>query len=360
MACEDNFSATYGEARHRFLDACRRAGARVTSHGHPATGPGGEALATDAAWLGPADAALALVVISGTHGVEGFCGSGVQCGLLLNGDAPELPPATGLLLVHAINPHGFAWLSRVTEDNVDLNRNFVAHGGDYPDNPGYRTLADALVPAHWDAHSLAAAQAELDAYGSAHGLFGLQAATSGGQYSHPDGVFFGGHAPTWSRRTLERIVAENLPSVRAAAAIDLHTGLGPYGYGEPICPMSDAAALARARAWYGAEVTSPDEGDSASAPVTGHLGLGLIAAAPSAQWTVIALEFGTLALDDVFLALRADAWLRRHGDPESAQGRAIKRQLRDAFYPDEPEWKRKVWARAAEMVAKAYRGLAED
>ena len=34
--------------------------------------------------------------------------------------------AAGLrvVLLHAINPWGFSWARRVTEDNVDLNRNF--------------------------------------------------------------------------------------------------------------------------------------------------------------------------------------------------------------------------------------------
>ena len=358
MTCIDNFSATYGEARDKFLAACRHAGARPVSYDHPEHGPGGEALATDVAWLGPAEAERALVVISATHGVEGFCGSGVQCSLLLEDDAPKPPAGTALLLIHAINPHGFAWLSRVTEDNVDLNRNFVDFDRELPDNAGYRQLADALVPRQWNEQSLAAAQVTLDAYADAHGLFGLQAAVSGGQYSHPGGVFYGGSRPTWSRRTVERIVAEHLSPVRRAAAIDLHTGLGPYGYGEPICISDDTAMLARARGCFGPEVTSPAAGDSVSAPLVGHLGLGLIAAAPQAQWTIIGLEFGTLPLDDILLALRADAWLRTHGDLNGEQARTVKQQVRDAFYADEAEWKRKVWARAREMVARAYEGLA--
>ncbi len=358
MTCVDNFSATYGEARGKFLAACTQAGARLASFDHPARGPGGEALATDVGWLGPTDAARVLVVISATHGVEGFCGSGVQCGLLLADDAPKAPAGTAMLLIHAINPHGFAWLSRVTEDNVDLNRNFVDFDGELPDNPGYRELAHALVPKVWDEQSLDAAQVTLDAYADAHGLFGLQAAVSGGQYSHPGGVFYGGSRPTWSRRTVERIVAEHLPHVRRAAVIDLHTGLGPYGYGEPICLHDDGAMLARARAWYGAQVTSPAEGDSVSAPLIGHLGLGLVAAMPRAQWTIIGLEFGTMPLHDILLALRADAWLGAHGEADGEQARTIKQQMRDAFYADEAEWKHKVWARARDMVAKAYAGLA--
>jgi len=84
-----------------------------------------------------------LVLISGTHGIEGFAGSACQAGILHAGI--ELPPDTGLLLVHAINPYGFAWGRRVNEDNVDLNRNFVSHGGSYPANPIYDELAMPCV-----------------------------------------------------------------------------------------------------------------------------------------------------------------------------------------------------------------------
>ena len=358
MTCIHNFSTTYREARDKFLTACGHTGARLTSYGHPQQGPGGEALATDVAWLGPAKAERALVVISATHGVEGFCGSGVQCGLLLESDAPEQPADTALLLIHAINPHGFAWLSRVTEDNVDLNRNFVDFDRELPENTGYRALADALVPRHWEERSLTTAQATLDAYADKHGLFGLQTAVSSGQYSHPNGVFYGGNRPTWSRCIVEQIVREHLPIVQHVAVIDLHTGLGPYGYGEPICLNDDAAMLARTRAWFGADVTSPVVNDSVSAPLIGHLGLGLVASAPQKQWTIIGLEFGTLPLEDFLLALRADAWLRAHGDPNDEHTRTVKRQIRNAFYSDEPEWKRKVWERAREMVTRAYKGLA--
>src|ERR1700688_3064982 len=74
-------------------------------------GPAGEELATDVAWLGPADAARVLVTISGTHGAEGFAGAGIQTGSFRSGVARELPPDTALPAVHAINPYGFAWIA---------------------------------------------------------------------------------------------------------------------------------------------------------------------------------------------------------------------------------------------------------
>src|SRR6266851_3205169 len=182
MKTSDYFSADYAEARRKFRDAAQGAGARVESRVNDAS----RGLAADVAWLGPKDAARVLVTISGTHGAEGFAGAGIQTGSLMSGVARELPQDTALLAIHAINPYGFAWMRRVTEGNVDLNRNFVAHDRPLPENAGYVELADAICPAEWNASARAAAQARLDAYASRHGAAAFQQAVSGGQYTHPD------------------------------------------------------------------------------------------------------------------------------------------------------------------------------
>ena len=111
------------------------------------------------------------------------------------------------MLVHAINPHGFAWLRRVTEDNVDLNRNFVDHSpGRYPARPEYDKLHEALLPQQWNDRELADSDALLEAYAAEHGEFALQAAVTGGQYDHADGLFFGGREPVWSNRTFQSVL----------------------------------------------------------------------------------------------------------------------------------------------------------
>ena len=80
------FSADYNEARAKFLDAAGKAGASIENRFNPgAKGPAGEDLYTDVARLGPDNARKVLVIISGTHGNEGFCGSGCQIGYLEEG-----------------------------------------------------------------------------------------------------------------------------------------------------------------------------------------------------------------------------------------------------------------------------------
>lgn len=354
------FSRTYRDARQRFLDGAAAAGAALDTRAHPLTGPDGERLSTDLAWLGPDDADRVLVTISATHGVEGFCGSGVQAGWLVSGLCRELPPGTAHLMIHAINPHGFAWLRRVTEDNVDLNRNFVDHDAAYPENPGYEALAEVLCPSEWNEGVIAETQKALESYAEAHGRTALQSAIAGGQYRHPDGIFFGGHAPTWSRLVLEEAFASRLARARRVAVVDVHTGLGPHGHGERICDHPPGlAGLARANEWYQGDITSPAMGTSSSVELHGCNQVGMEKALAGRELTAIALEYGTRPMPEVRVALRADNWLHHHGEPDSAKGRAIKKQIRAAFYPDTAEWKGLVWERAVETLRSALDGLSQ-
>ena len=359
MAAASFFSSDYVQARERFAEAARKAGARLFHYQHPGKGAGGEALSTEVAWLGPEDAGRVLVAVSGTHGVEGFCGSGVQRGWLESGLAAELNPDTAFMAVHAINPHGFAWLRRVTEDNIDLNRNFVDFAAPLPENSGYDELAEALCPPTWDDATIAATREILTAYAEVHGPAGLQAAITNGQYAHPEGIFFGGRQPTWSHRTLKQIFGTHLAKAERVAVVDYHTGLGPRGHGERICPAAPGApALARVREWFGDDHTCPGLGTSSATEIRGFTFIGMEEALPRAEVTAIALEYGTLPTEEVKLALRADNWLHLHGETDSAKGRAIKAQIREAFYQDADDWKEKVWERAVESQRLALAGLA--
>src|SRR6185437_7676641 len=240
MPVAEYFSADYAAARRRFQSAARGAAVKPVSYLLPDyQGPSGESLTLDVARLGAADAQAALLLIAGTHGVEGLAGSGCLVGLLEDRLYEALPASCCLLLLHAINPYGFAWLRRVNEDGVDLNRNFVDFTQPLPSSEAYERLHDWLVPADWDGETRRAADAALAAHAQQHGMAALQAAVSGGQYTRPQGLFYGGVRETWSARMLFRVLSEVLPAtVRRLAVLDLHTGLGPPAYGEPILDAS--------------------------------------------------------------------------------------------------------------------------
>jgi hypothetical protein len=283
----------------------------------------------------------------------------VQTGWFESGLAGEQDDEIAFMAVHAINPHGFAWLRRVTENNVDLNRNFVDFAGGLPDNPGYDELAEALCPPTWDDATIAATREVLAAYAEAHGTAGLQAAITNGQYTHADGIFFGGTAPTWSHLTLKQVFQRHLSRAERIAVIDYHTGLGPRGHGERICPAApDSPILERVREWYGEDFTCPALGTSSATEIRGFNVIGMEEALSGKELTAIALEYGTLPTEEVKLALRADNWLHLHGDLEATKGKAIKAQIREAFYQDADDWKELIWKRAVDTQRLALAGLA--
>ena len=72
------FSKSYAEARQKFLGAAQAAGLQVESHINPEKGRDGEELAMDVVREGPVNAKQVLLISSACHGVEGYCGSGVQ------------------------------------------------------------------------------------------------------------------------------------------------------------------------------------------------------------------------------------------------------------------------------------------
>ena len=153
-------------------------------------------------------------------------------------------------------------------------------------------------------------------------------------------------------------------AAKRVAVIDVHTGLGPTGYGEPISVHAlDSPAFARARAWWGDDVTSTTAGTSNSSPITGSL-IGCIAESlPGAEAAAIGLEFGTVQLAEVFDAIRGDNWLYARGLPsglamDSRLARDIKTKIRDALTVDTDDWREKVLARVADFAVSAYRGLA--
>jgi hypothetical protein len=353
------FAQSYAEARDKFFEAARSRGLGVETHVHPLPGRDGEMLAMDVARDGPADAKSLLVVSSACHGVEGFCGSGVQGALLANSAWQAVAQAAGVavLYIHALNPYGFSWWRRTTHENVDLNRNFRDFAAPPPANDRYDEIAAALVPATWPAD--AAAGAALDRFVAAHGERALQQAISGGQYRHRDGLFYGGSEPTWSHTTLSQVLRQHASRCQRLAWIDFHTGLGPSGHGERIFACrDDADAYARAKSWWG-DVTSIYEGSSTSAVVTGFMTLVAYEECAQAEYTAIALEYGTLPQAEVMLALRADQWLENHPGADDATRRAIKQQLRDAFYTDTDEWKEMIVAQGVDAARGALRGLGD-
>ena len=355
------YSDHYAEAQQKFKQ-------RAIGHpGHsqfrefifPETGPEGEQLATAVSWYGAPDAPCVLVLQSATHGVEGFAGSAIQLDTLETLSSDDLPNGVAILYIHAINPHGFAWLRRVNEQGVDLNRNFVDFTQPLPQNEAYAQLANVILPERktdWENATRA-----LDDYRNQHGQQALELAMSGGQYQFAEGLFYGGTGPSRSRLNLEQIVTDfKLQDRKAVAVIDIHTGLGPFGYGEAICdhpPGSNGVRLARQ--WYGESVTEPALGSSTSVPKEGLI--DYLWHQLGSQVCFITLEFGTYSIEQMFEVLRHDHFLHRQPvDWQAEATRQVKQAIRKVFYPASPDWQEMVLLRGRQCVRQALQGLSKQ
>lgn len=356
-----DFSEDYQESRAKFLKALNGKG-EVHSIKHPEKGPDNGDLYLDFGVIGPLDADGALVLVSGTHGPELFAGSGPQTALLNSGlfeDYQDLK----LILVHAHNPYGCAWLRRTDHNNIDLNRNYYDAAKPFAPHPGYDKLRPIIVPEEWDD---AVVGAGMKAYEKAHGKVGLLSAMVTGQRHDPDGMFYGGIEAAWSNRTMHDMLRKLTVGQSVVSVIDFHTGLGPYGvpymvHGyAPDSPEFDAFKLA-----YEGEVRSTRDLDDIDEDLPGSpegpIVLGMKSLLPGKQSYAVVIEYGTVPPEVVFPTLLKDNWMHLHETPGTDKWTAHKQKVREVFYPLEDEWKDMIWERAVwaiERSAKLARGEA--
>lgn len=357
------FSDSYAQARAAFMSSAAAAGARVFQYVHPTVrAPDGGTLSCDVAVLGPRDAGKALVAIAGTHGVEAYTGSMAHTRLLRSPELLRAAPDCRIVLVHAINPYGFAVDSRTNENNVDLNRNFIDHDAPHPRNDLYAEVHAIVCQGAYSAERHARQMNDLHQWTERRGADARNQALIAGQYTHPSGKSYGGRGREWSNRVLEQIAREHLRGVEKIAFIDWHTGLGRYG--EELLLTFNAPGTPEYRQcerWWGHERIAATHGfDGAQRPAyQGLLFYGMQAFVAPAQLAGAAIEFGIMpneAQEGIFML---DHWLRfgDHAGVSAAVLADVRRQVRDAFTPPDPEWRKSVGTRALALMEDALAGL---
>jgi hypothetical protein len=350
------FPKAYASARATWLAKTSQQICHVQHHTYPCAehfGPNGEALITDAAWFGPEDASRVLVLIGGTHGIEGFVGSAVEIDhlTLMTAGLVRLPADSAMLMIHALTPWGYAWYRRCDQNGVDLNRNHVDFSQALPLNAGYEALRPVLFSADAEAR-----KQMLETFARQHGRTALECALSGGQYQDPLGPFYGGNRPAHGRLVCEQLMRHYALAERNLAVIDLHSGLGSFGYGEVICDHDpESPATARARQWYGESVALPALGTSSSVPKTGLLDYAWHAIMNDRS-CYITLEFGTFSTNQLFDVLLRDHQLWAQSGNENARA-AHRKVMLHHFCPDDQAWKEMVLFRARQVIAQALQGL---
>lgn len=359
---DSHFSQTYAEARRRFVAAAQAVGATLQAHVIDAdlsnASKDAEPLTIDVAILG-ADNDPALLITSGIHGVEGYFGSAVQLALLERLHDATQRKKIRYVLVHALNPYGFAHTRRVNEDNIDLNRNFMSSAADYAGAPeGYARL-DAFLNPHSPPSRHEPFKAKTLWKIFRLGMQPLKEAVAGGQYEYPRGLFFGGKGPSAAMR----IVQSNCDAWLAAAPqvlhIDLHTGLGPWG--KPTLLLNETVDSDR-YAWYcqtfDADRIEPltRPGGTAYSP-SGPLGLWMQRYFHARDYRFLGAEFGTYDVIRILGALRAENRAHYFCAPTHADFLRAKKELKECFCPQSPVWRQQVVDAALHIADQSVTAL---
>lgn len=358
MEFHECYALDYSAARGKFIAAAKGAGARLFEYRNEhVTGPNDEPLFADVACIGEANATRRLVVISGTHGQEGFTGSAAQIAWMRT--SLVLPPDVAVILIHALNPWGFAHYSRANENNVDLNRNFVDHDGQYPENPGYDELHGGIVLKNWSADALKEADTRFAQYEASHDKDALFDAFARGQYSHPDGLNYGGRSRQWSNLTLELIVKEHVAGAARVGFIDWHTGIGDYGKPFFLCFNEPSSGeFERAVQWWGSDRVRDQRPHGMTRPdYRGLVFHGIQQFLRGTSMAGAVIEFGTRGLR-LRRALRLDLWLKFRANRSTDQYAMLHADMRDAFCPVEQAWRDVTILEGINITQQAVIGLA--
>lgn len=289
--------------------------------------------------------------------MEGYAGSALQQ-LWLAEFAHRLPDNTGMLLVHALNPHGFAHSRRVNENNIDLNRNALAEFPG-PANAAYARLNRWLNPA-----SPAPRVEDLLWRGLLlllrHGRAALVQAIAAGQYDFPRGLFYGGREREPSLRIFSDLLsAPRLQAAREVWHLDFHSGLGRYGKHQLLLeapPVSPEHA--RFAHWFGADALRSDHTEN-PAHYTAHGILSVLTrqAFPRARVQAATVEFGTYGPLTLLRRLRAENRLQHYGARHATQAPRIRRELCEALSPRDPAWRAAVLSRGRRLLTQLAAAL---
>ncbi len=351
------FIDDYAPARQAFLakgDALEQRFARVQRFAIPvASARGVPDLYVDGLYLPAQHKPQRLLILSaGVHGIEGPVGSAVMRLFMDEFMSDALLADTGVLLLHGLNPYGFAQRRRVTERNIDLNRNASVNNALYQtQNAGY-PVVDPLInpggPADADAWANRLFLLRAVAQIARHGMPVLRQAVLQGQYDHPRGIYYGGQALEPQLAALAPLLAAILEPYALSMGIDLHTGYGARGklhvFLDP--PENPRLRQALQAVFAGHPIDWGDAKDFYT--VTGDVAGWIGKLRKSGAHLPAVFEFGTLDSQTTLGAVKSlhntvlENQGAQHGwaNPESEA--RILRDYREMFNPSSPAWRTQV------------------
>lgn len=361
------FSDTYFESKEKFRHLVTESGGQSHRREHPsAKGPAGEILSVDYAVFGNPQGHRVFFDLNGVHGNESYSGAAAQLRLIDSGRLNHLPNDMTVVLVHTINPYGWAFDSQLNEDGINLNRHFV----DFDKLPASDELhLDIERALKFEEMSLTAAYHAFKRLGEIREAYGenrFWSAFMTGQYVAPKSFNYGGLQPAWSNDVLRDIAATHLDHAQKVAFIDWHTGVGNYG--EPLALHrweEGSEAFSRLSQWWGEEavqrgskgIFSGDDNEADSSMIQGLAQKTLFDAAPRAEYCGGIIEFGTVPFEELLIVAIVDLWLQFDAKEEGIDHRLWKSFQHFGFAPCDHSWRNSVLKQAERLHCQTIDGL---
>ncbi len=348
------FQESYDECRQAFLDKTRKAS---DVYGHSKSfsiqvpGQLDTALYIDLLYIPPLqDSSRLLVLSSGIHGGEAFMGSAFQQFFLEELLTENVLSNMGVLLIHGINPYGFKYLRRFTENNVDLNRGSETDPSLFnTKNDAYEKLNKILNPAGKVSKNNFRNQffhLTLIRCIAKYSMGDLRQAIAQGQYEYPKGIFFGGNDFEPQIDSLRISLPAFLEPYKTILAIDLHTGLNERGALYPFSDQIDDPLLKQStKSLFAKHNIVWGDSDDGYTVTGGFIDPFLRKLCPEATYLSMAVEWGTYDIHKTFGSIHLAHSIVmenqgfNYGYKNTRQEEKIKQFYREVFYPSSDVWR---------------------
>jgi hypothetical protein len=360
-ARKDLIPGDYFELRRRFLEQASVSDSKLESHLLAARGPAGEDLYIDTLWFGNSSPQRMFLHISGTHGVEGYCGSAIQSRIIEKEEnrtmLNNLPDDAAVVFLHGYNPWGMSHLRRFNESNVDLNRNFVLNERAFSGAPeSYRKIEWFLNP-KGEPSRLDLFFPQVVYLIARYGFKNLKQAVTAGQYEYAGGIYFGGTKLEESSIFLKGWVEKHLIDLKELYVLEVHTGLGEPGRDLLFwpCPSDDPKTLKLQQLLR--EKFDCDNGEvGRGLKTTGDLQKEVPKLIPNTDVYWVLQEFGAYQPLRTLRSIRNENRYYQYTDNPSSTHWS-KRELLETFCPGSRWWQEKVLRRGLELAEKFIKML---
>ncbi|MCP3027966.1 M14 family metallopeptidase [Halobacillus sp. A5] len=301
----------------------------------------------------------------GEHGIEGYAGAAV-IRMFTEKYLNQINPAvTGICLIHALNPWGMKNYRRVTENNVDLNRNCFYHPDSIPldINQNYEEQKELFLPngkvkdikkEKTDLyHQLSRGMAD-------QGYQGIKKAKGMGQYEFKKGVYYGGVIEEESTAYLKQMQREILSTFPHVVHMDWHTALGPEKEVTLVISEHEPRSEEEIKEDYKLENIQKYSPKKVKGDSTNHFYKLKNEEFPDTQLFSALFEFGTFGADREaelreISTIILENQLYWEGAEREEDRQWILKELNNMFYPSEEEWRSAVMKEAQLAVESVLR-----